>query len=113
LPGEPPGVEVQFSASGGFGMPDSRQRRVKEVENAIRGILLHEWDPIGTAGIWPDSEYKPYVAKVFRILAGNRSEQELVEFLYRTGRDAIGLYDKSREQLRPVARRLLEIDVKL
>jgi hypothetical protein len=97
-------------------MPDSRDKRAAEIQDSIRQILYHEWDPIGVAGAAPADEYDSYIAPVYRILAGSRSEQELVEFLFRTARDTIGMArdtDEHFELQRPVARRLLELDVRL
>ena len=86
--------------------------RALEFHNSIRRILYHEWDPIGIAGAAPEDEYDAYIAPVHGILAGSRSEQELVEFLFRTARDTIGVACDSPEQMRPVARRLLDLDVR-
>jgi hypothetical protein len=95
-------------------MADSRDRRAAEIQDSIREILFHVWDPISVSDN-PKlrDEYDSYIAPVYRILAGSRSEQELIEFLFQTERDTIGLSCESPEQLRPVARRLLELDVRL
>jgi len=61
----------------------------------------------------PEDEYDSYIGPVYRILSGSRSEQELIDFLFRTERDTIGVSCESPEQLRPVARRLLDLDVSL
>jgi hypothetical protein len=94
-------------------MTDSRDTRAAEIQDSIRQILYHEWDPIGVSGSAPEDEYDSHIAPVYRILAGSRSEQELIEFLFRTERDTIGVSCESPERLRPVARRLLELDVRL
>jgi hypothetical protein len=96
-------------------MTDSREKRAAEIQSAVRQILYHEWDPIGVSGSAPEDEYDAYIAPVYRILAGSRSEQDLVEFLSRTGEDIVGATRGSTEhydQLRQVARRLLELDVR-
>jgi hypothetical protein len=97
-------------------MIDSKQKRAVEIQDSIRQILYREWDPIGVAGAAPEDEYDSYIAPVYRILAGSRSEQELVEYLFRTARDTIGVACETTEhfeQMRPVARRLLQLDVRL
>ena len=97
-------------------MTGSREKRAAEIQDSIRQILYHEWDPIGVSGSAPEDEYDIYIAPVYRILAGSRSEQELVEFLSRTGEDIVGATRRPTEhyeQLRPVARRLLDLDVSL
>jgi hypothetical protein len=97
-------------------MTDSREKRAAEIQDSIRQILYHEWDPIGVSGSAPEDEYDSYIAPVYRILSGSRSEQELVEYLFRTARDTIGVACETAEhmeQMRPVARRLLQLDVSL
>ncbi len=81
---------------------------------AIRDALMRHWDPIGVADV-PQAadEYDRYIGPVYRILADTRSEDGLVEFLYRTETQAMGLNGVSREHLREVARFLLTIDVSL
>jgi hypothetical protein len=93
-------------------MADSRDKRAAQIQDSIRKILYHDWNPIGVSEL-PEDEYDAYIRPVYRILAGTRSEQELIEFLFRTERDTIGMSCESPEQLRPVARRLLELDVRL
>ena len=95
-------------------MTDARDKRSAEIQHSIRQILYHEWDPIGVAGSAPEDEYDSYIAPVHRILAGSRSEQELVEFLFRTARDTMGLGSGADEHLeleRRIAGRLLTLDV--
>ena len=80
-------------------------------------MLFRDWDPIGVNDN-PNlqDEYDDYIAPVYRILVGSRSEQELCEFLYRTARDTIGVASDSVEHFeagRPIARKLLELDVTL
>ncbi len=94
-------------------MTDSREKRAIEIQDSIRQILRHDWNPIGYAGDLPDDEYDSYIAPVYRILAGSRSEQELIECLYRIECDSIGMPCASPELLRPVARKLLELDIRL
>jgi hypothetical protein len=96
-------------------MTDTRQKRAAEIQNSIRQILYHDWNPIGCGGEieLPKDEYDSYIAPVYRVLVGSHSEQELVDCLFRMERDVIGMPCGSPEQLRPVARRLLEIDVRL
>ena len=105
--------EAEHPLGPGTCMSNSRDKRAAEIQDSIRQVLYREWDPIGTFGTAPKDEYDSYIAPVYRILAGSRSEEELIQFLFGTERDTIGLSCKSPEQLRSVARRLLELDVKL
>ena len=93
-------------------METSREQRAAEIQNSIRQILFRDWDPIGVNNI-PElgDEYESYIAPVYRILVGSRSEDDLIGFLYRTEHDQIGTGCESSEQLRPVARKLLALDV--
>jgi hypothetical protein len=97
-------------------MADSKNISAAEIQDSIRQILLHDWDPIGTGNIGPDDEYDSYIAPVYQILIGSRSEDELVNYLFVTARDRIGVACETTEhfeQLRPVARKLLALDVRL
>jgi hypothetical protein len=91
-----------------------RAQRASEIQDSIRRVLFRDWDPIG-ANDNPklSDEYDAYVAPVYRILVGSRSEEELIAFLQKTEHDQIGLKSAPAEQLRGVARRLLALDVKL
>jgi hypothetical protein len=90
---------------------DSRKNRAAAVQDSIRQILYHDWDPIGVSGTAPKDEYDGYIAPVYRILAGTRSEDELVESLYRTETETMGLTAGSRDRLRKIARKLLALNV--
>lgn len=95
-------------------MTDSRDKRAAEIQGSIRQILFREWDPIGVnENEKLADEYDAYIAPVYRILVTSHSEQELIDFLYQTERDTIGMPSVSRARLQPVARRLLELDVRL
>ena len=49
----------------------SRDKRAREVQNAIREVLIREWDPIHIQDV-PEAqdEYDGYVGGVYRLLAG-------------------------------------------
>jgi hypothetical protein len=92
-------------------MTDSKEKRAAEIQDSIRQIFYHEWDPIGVSGSAPEDEYDSYIGPVYRILSGSRSEEELIEFLFRTERETIGMSGGSPEFLQSIARRLLQLDV--
>jgi hypothetical protein len=94
-------------------MPDPKDNRAAEIQDSIRQILYHDWDPIGIAGAAPQDEYDAYIARVYRILVGSRSEEEIAETLFQIERDIIGMPCDSSKQLLPVARKLLQVDVRL
>jgi hypothetical protein len=91
-----------------------QSERGREVMQTIRTALMQHWDPIGVADI-PEAadEYDSYIGSVYRILAGTRSEEELVEFLHRTETETMGLNPRPRESLREVAQQLLSLDVRV
>jgi len=92
----------------------SKKERALEIKNSIRRILFYDWDPIGISNdVDIDDEYDRYIAPVYRMLVENRSEDELVKFLFQLERDSMGLSSKSPERLRPVARKLLGLYVNL
>ena len=93
-------------------MTDSRESRAAEIQDSIRQVLYHDWHPIPVPDL-PEDEYDSYIAPVYRILVGSRSEQELIKCLFRLESDIIGMPCESAEQFRPVARKLLELDVSL
>ena len=90
-------------------MPDLKAKRAAEIQQSIRDVLMQQWDPIGIAEyISTDDEYDAYIAPVYRILVGSRSEDELVSLLHFTEDDVI-----TADGRRAVARALLALDVKL
>lgn len=82
-----------------------REERAAEIQDSIRQILYHDWNPIGFDGLLPEDEYDSYIAPVYRILAGSRTEAELIAFLR--------CPPISDDQLRRVAQQLLALNVKL
>lgn len=93
-------------------MTDSRDKKAAKIQDSIRQILYHDWSPIPLPEL-PKDEYDSYIAPVYHILIGSRSEQELVECLFRMEHDVIGMPCASPELLQPVARKLLELEVRL
>jgi len=92
----------------------SKKERAVKIQDSIRRILFYDWDPIGIgdqAGI--DDEYDAYIGPVYRMLDENCSEDELIKFLFRLERDSMGMPSKSPELLRPVAQKLIGLNVRL
>jgi len=90
-------------------MSEIQRKRGLRVQDSIRNILYHEWDPIGIAGEAPRDEYDSYIAPVYRILVGSRSKEELVEYLQKAESECIGLGPASSEALETVALSLLAL----
>lgn len=95
-------------------MKDSKVKRAAEIQDSIRQVLFLYWDPFDV-NYNPklQDEYDSYIAPIYRILVGSRSEDELILYLHQTESQTPDMSCDSRERLRPVARRLLELDVKL
>jgi len=91
----------------------SKNERSLDVEAAIRKVLFFDWDPIGVATLGaPDDEYDSYIAPIYKILVETRSEDEIVKRLYQLEHDSMGISRNDPAVLKPVARKLLELDVK-
>lgn len=91
-----------------------RAKRASEIQDSIRRVLFRDWDPIGVNSN-PNlkDEYDAYIAPIYRILVGNRSEDDLIGCLQEMERDRFGLEPGTSEQLRNVARKLLTLDVRM
>lgn len=89
-------------------------RRALRIVDSIRQVFAKDWDPIGVGDeIQAVGEYDAYIAPVYRILAGSRSEKDLIEELRRIEVDEIGVMPSEVERLRPVALKLLSLSVRL
>lgn len=95
-------------------MSDPKTKLAAEIQDSIRQVLFLDWDPIGVNdNPRLADEYDSYITPIYRILASTRSEDDLIDYLFETEHDTIGCGCQSREQLRPVAQKLLALDVKL
>lgn len=58
--------------------------RARRYHEAIRDILLHEWDPIGVADYSPDAddEYDGYVHEIHGMLIRHEPRHRLVDHLW-------------------------------
>ena len=91
----------------------TRSRKAKEFQEAIRQVLLHDWDPIGVSDI-PEAhdEYDSYVGGIYRLLASGASEYQIIERLYNLETVSMGL-PGGRARLKGVAEKLSELGVAL
>ena len=91
----------------------NRSRRAKEIQERIKQVLLHEWDPIGVSDI-PEAqdEYDSYVGGIYRLLASGASEYQIIERLYNLETVSMGLTG-NRERLKRVAGKLAGLSVSL
>ena len=57
--------------------------RAKRFHDAIRAVLLQEWDPIGVSGLsGAEDEYDGYVGEVYAMLIRNESTQTVSNHLW-------------------------------
>lgn len=91
----------------------SKRAKPVDIQTAIREILYQDWNPAGLEDLMPEDLQAHYILPILRIIVGSRSEEEMVEFLHRTGSGFGGVADKSTEyeHLRPIARKLLQLKV--
>ena len=87
--------------------------RALQIYDSIRQILLRDWDPLNIADeAQGGDEYDAYIARVYRILVGTRTEGDLIECLSRIENDELGVaLDSIR--LQQVAQKLLALSVTL
>ncbi len=95
-------------------MKDSRDKKAREIQDAIGAALMQYWDPIGVADV-PEArgEYDSYVGPVYRVLAGSRFQEDLINYLSYIQTKMMGFEPSPRERLRAVAERLLALGVTL
>ena len=91
-----------------------RRQRVLQIQNAIREILLHQWDPIGVATVAEaQDEYDSYIGGIYRLIASGAGSERIAAHLADIARDEMGLYPSHAGELLRVARELARLDVTL
>lgn len=86
-----------------------KQRYRQALQDAVKGILLREWDPIGIGEEdTAKDEYDSYVTKIFALIAQRRSVEEVINFLLRAETEQMGL-QADVERARRVAGRLIQL----
>ena len=89
------------------------RRRVTVIQDAIRKVLIDDWDPIGVRGVaGAVDEYDSYIGRIYQILRGSRSANDLVDCLARIEQAEIGVSTTERSR-RDVAAKLLDLKVGL
>src|SRR6476469_7792253 len=91
----------------------SRERRAREIKEAIRLVLLRDWDPIGVRDApQAQDEYDAYVGGVYRLLASDATVSELAAHLLQIERDSMRLSPREKVVVE-VASRLKQVDISL
>jgi hypothetical protein len=84
----------------------TRSRDWKADVDAIRRILISEWDPIG-CGV-PEDEYDSYIPAVYRLMQSRAGAEALASHLEKLETESMGLRaDPARS--RRVAQMLLDL----
>jgi hypothetical protein len=99
-------------------MKEARAREIKkrigQIQQSIRLVLLHDWDPIGVAQEpQAQDEYDSYTGEVYRLLASAASEQQVADRLRNIETDRMGLPATESSALLAVARKLKALDIRL
>ena len=93
---------------------NSRDSRGCEIREAIRRILLHDWDPIGVADeMAAQDEYDSYIGEVYRMVACRTSALQITDYLYRIETEWMGLSPIDRTRLLPVGEKLAALASRL
>jgi hypothetical protein len=86
-----------------------KKSRTAAAMQAIRAILIADWDPIGLGG--PPDEYDHYIAGIYRLLESGADVVKLAGHLGKLERISMGLRERP-EHNRGVAERLNELSKK-
>ena len=91
----------------------SREEQARDIQQRIREVLLHDWDPIGIAKE-PDlnDEYDAYIGGVYRLLASGATLHTVAEHMARIESEQMG-FGTSPDKLVPLAEKLCALNVKL
>jgi len=92
---------------------DKRELRAREIQDAIRQILLHDWDPIGVQDVpQAQDEYDSYIGSVYRLLATGATDDQVAAHLFGL-EGLVNPTTDSPARLLPVARKLRALNVKV
>ena len=94
-------------------MKEPKEKRARDIMKRIHDVLWNYWDPIGVNEYDPDDEYDSHIGVIYRILSGNPTESEIVDRLYQIETETMGLSSHNKELLRPIAKKLMAINITL
>jgi len=83
--------------------------RTKDYQEAIREILLREWDPIGVADT-PEAhdEYDSYIHQIHLMLISRETRQNIIDHLWWIETEHMGLYG-TMSRTEAIADRLISL----
>ncbi len=93
----------------------SKKQRAEEIMNAIREVLVNDWDPIGVMEYpgWPRDEYDAYIGRIYSRLASGESAESIAKYLCFVECEQMGLGEPRVSERLGVAEKLKAIDVAL
>ena len=92
---------------------DNRDTQARRIQDQIREILLHDWDPIGVQDeLAAQDEYDAYVGGIYRLLVSGPLPQAVADHLARIEDEDMG-FGTPAESLLGVATKLCALSVKL
>ena len=80
---------------------------------AIRAILLNDWNPINVDIIGQPDEYDSYIGGIYRLLTTHPPIDVIIEFLYHIETVQMGTGLKQKDDLRPIAQKLMALKVSM
>jgi len=83
--------------------------RAKQYHDAIKQILIKEWDPIGVKDV-PEAqdEYDSYVPGVYKLLIRRESEEKIFRYLWKIETDFMALCG-NRNHTKAIAHKLAKL----
>jgi hypothetical protein len=94
---------------------NNQQAKAKGIADAIREVLVNDWDPIGVMSDpdWPRDEYDSYIGQIHSFLERGESAEFLARHLCFIEDKIIGLGAPPVETRMVAAQKLKMIDVRL
>ncbi len=90
-------------------MTKNPQERARIYHDAIRRILLKEWDPIGVNEIEEaQDEYNSYVGAIYKLLIDRKAKHEIFDYLWWVETEHMGLTG-NRQMTEHIAARLAKL----
>ena len=87
--------------------------KVKRIGNAIRTILLEDWDPIGVYMAGPDDEYDTYIWPIFRRLRDGAGAAKVSDYLFQLEQDIMGCRPENRDRINVASKKLISLKRKM
>ena len=87
-----------------------RLEHAKSLQDAIRQVLLCEWDPIGVADVpQAQDEYDSYISQIYGLLIRREPKHKLIDFLWWVETEHMQLYG-NRGRTERVAELLMQLN---